>query len=100
MLIPFIVIRDGELLNLANVVSVKQIAVGEGLHSTLSNRIELKMADGSTRTYTGDEFARVNAEIVFARNMYAEFQAGIYAARQAAGSQIVIPDLNRKSRVN
>lgn len=91
MLIPLITPQTSEVLNLAQMVRLHVVRT-ETEGGDNGSEIELYMADGSKRIYTGQAARIVNAEIHFALNTYRQMQL-------AAQSPLVAADGTSPARV-
>ena len=79
-MIPFATPRDGEIVNLNNVICCKQISPDE---------CRVTFSDGETRIYK-DQAARImNAEFMFHVQAYRAYGAAMQEAQRQAASLIV-----------
>ena len=89
MLIPLITPQDGEVLNLAQMVRLHVVRSDD---DPKGGEIELFLADGTKRVYTGDAARFVNIEVHFALNTYRQMQI-------ASQSSILAPDGNKPGMI-
>lgn len=104
MIIPLATPRNGELINLLQVVKVRQHRSGrckeceslnkkETIHAlTAQSACTVYFADGGTEIFDGEASRIFNLELHFALNLYRAFQ-------QSTQSQIVTPDGSPPPRI-
>ncbi len=87
MILPLITPQNLEVLNLANVVRVRQVSIG---NPDREDEISLRLADGTDRTYKGEAAGVVNAELIFALNAYRSWQQSV--VKVPAQPSIIVPN--------